>query len=453
MKTFHSILANSLVAFVVNNFVWFAVTFWVFLETRSVIATSVMAGVFTLTVAFSGFLLGSLVDRYPKKRVMMLSSIVSLVLYAIAGLIFITTSSEELKDASSVRLWVFIVLALVGAIGGNLRGIAMSTLVTILIPEEERDKANGLVGTANGVAFLGASIFSGLAVGYLGMFWVLAIAIVMSILVMAHLATLAIPDLPKKIRHAHDGEPEHEHDHDHQGVDVRGTIRAVRLVPGLFGLIFFHTFNNFLGGIFMSLMDAYGLLLVSVQVWGILWGVLSLGFIVGGMAVARYGLGKSPLRTLFLGNIVMWSICSVFTLQASIVLLAIGMFVWLCLIPAVEAAEQTILQKVVEPERQGRVFGFAQSVEQAASPITAFLIGPIAQLVFIPFMTTGTGVDLIGSWFGTGTDRGLALLFTVAGLVGLAVTLFAMRSNAYRTLSKRYENEAREPEMAEPSIA
>jgi DHA3 family multidrug efflux protein-like MFS transporter len=383
----------------------------------------------------------------------MLSSMISLVLYAVAGLIFITTPNEELTDASSVRLWIFIILTLVGAIIGNLRGIAISTLVTILVPEEGRDKANGLVGTANGVAFLGASIFSGLAVGYLGMFWVLALAIVMSLLVIVHLMTLTIPDLPKKIRHSHDGEPEHEHDHDHQGIDVRGTIRAVRLVPGLFGLIFFHTFNNFLGGIFMSLMDAYGLLLVSVQVWGILWGVLSLGFIVGGMAVARYGLGKNPLRTLFLGNIVMWSICSVFTLQASVVLLAIGMFVWLCLIPAVEAAEQTILQKVVEPERQGRVFGFAQSVEQAASPITAFLIGPIAQLIFIPFMTTGAGVDMIGSWFGTGTDRGLALLFTVAGLIGLAVTLLAMRSNAYRLLSERYKNEPDDPEMAEPSLA
>jgi DHA3 family multidrug efflux protein-like MFS transporter len=453
MKTFHAVLANSLVAFVVNNFVWFAVTFWVYLETRSVIATSVMAGVFTLTVAFSGFLLGSLVDRYPKKRVMLLSSLASLVLYVIAGFVFLTASSEELRDASSVRLWIFIILALVGAIAGNLRGIAISTLVTILIAEDERDKANGLVGTANGVAFLGASIFSGLAVGYLGMFWVLAIAIVMSVLVIVHLMTLAIPDLPKKIRHAHDGEPEHEHDHDHQGVDVRGTIRAIRLVPGLFGLIFFHTFNNFLGGIFMSLMDAYGLLLVSVQVWGILWGVLSLGFIVGGMVVASKGLGKNPLRTLFLANIVMWSICSVFTLQASIVLLAIGMFVWLCLIPAVEAAEQTILQKVVAPERQGRVFGFAQSVEQAASPITAFLIGPVAQLIFIPFMTTGAGAQTIGSWFGTGTDRGLALLFTVAGLIGLAVTLIAMRSNAYRLLSERYESEAEEPEVAEPSLA
>jgi len=193
-------------------------------------------------------------------------------------------------------------------------------------------------------------------------------------------------------------------------------------------------------------MDAYGLLLVSVQVWGVLWGVLSLGFIVGGMVVARKGLGKSPLRTLFLANIVMWAICSVFTLQASIVLLAIGMFVWLCLIPAVEAAEQTILQKVVPPERQGRVFGFAQSVEQAASPITAFLIGPVAQLIFIPFMTTGAGVELMGQWFGTGTDRGLALLFTVAGLIGLAVTLFAMQSRAYRALSANYDRQ--EPDLS-----
>jgi DHA3 family multidrug efflux protein-like MFS transporter len=453
MKTFHIILANSMVAFVTNNFVWFAVTFWVFLETKSVIATSVMAGIFTLTIAFSGFLLGSLVDRYRKKSVMLLSSVASLVLYAIAGLIFVTTPAEELRDASSVRLWIFIILTLVGAIFGNLRAIALSTLVTIMVREEERDKANGLVGTANGIAFLGASIFSGLAVGYLGMFWVLAIAIVMSVLVILHLATLNIPDLPKRIRHAHDGEPEHEHEQPHEGIDVRGTIRSIRLVPGLFGLIFFHTFNNFLGGIFMSLMDAYGLLLVSVQAWGFLWGVLSLGFIVGGMVVARKGLGKNPLRTLFLANIVMWGICSVFTLQASIVLLAIGMFVWLCLIPAVEAAEQTILQKVVEPERQGRVFGFAQSVEQAASPITAFLIGPVAQLIFIPFMTTGTGVDLIGSWFGTGTDRGLALLFTVAGLIGLAVTLFAMRSYSYRALSERYDSEAQEPEGVEPSMA
>lgn len=440
MKTFYAALANSLVAFLTNTFVWFAVTFWVYLETRSVIATSVMAGVYTLAVAFSGIFLGTIVDHYPKKRVMQLSSITSLGLYAVAAVIFYITPEQVFKDAGSAQLWIFVLLALFGALAGNLRGIALSTLVTILVAEEERDKANGMVGTSNGIAFLGASIFSGLVIGYLGILWMLMIALVVTVLVILHLATLSIPDLPRTEQEAAESAAQSAG----EKIDLRGTIRAVQLVPGLFGLIFFHTFNNFLGGIFMSLMDAYGLLLVSVQVWGTLWGVLSLGFIVGGLIVAKKGLGKSPLRTLFLANIVMWSICSVFTLQASIVLLGIGMFVWLCLIPVVESAEQTILQKVVPPERQGRVFGFAQSVEQAASPVTSFLIGPIAQLIFIPFMTTGKGVQLIGSWFGSGTDRGLALLFTLAGVIGLAVTVLAMRSAAYRLLSVNYTKQDQE---------
>ena len=104
MKTFYITLANSLAASLTNTFVWFAVTFWAYLETKSVIATSIMAGIFTLTVAFSGFLLGSLVDRYPKKRVMLLSSMISLVLYALASFIYATTPPEVFTDAASVRL-------------------------------------------------------------------------------------------------------------------------------------------------------------------------------------------------------------------------------------------------------------------------------------------------------------------------------------------------------------
>lgn len=445
MKSFYAVVGNALAASLTNTLVWFAVTFWVYLETQSVIATSVMAGVYTTTVAVSGLFLGSLVDRYPKKRMMVLSSTCSLVFYTLACVLVVVTPSELLANPTSVQLWLFILLALLGAIVGNLRGIALSTLVTIMIPEEGRDKANGLVGTANGVAFLLASILSGMMIGFLGVFWMLVNAIVLTLLVVVHLGMLSIPD--RAATEAHPAETRTD------SIDVRGTIRAIRMVPGLFGLIFFHTFNNFLGGVFMALMDAYGLLLVSVQVWGILWGFLSLGFIVGGMLVAKQGLGRSPLRSLFIANIVMWIVCVFFTIQSSIVLLTAGLFLWLCLIPIVEAAEQTILQKVVPPDRQGRVFGFAQSVEQAASPITAFLIGPIAQWLFIPFMTTGAGVNLLGSWFGTGPDRGIALVFTVAGLVGLVVTLMAMRSSAYRALSKQYQLEQTDTTISASAVS
>lgn len=426
MRSFYAVLVNSVLASVTNTFIWFALTFWVYLETRSVLVTSFMAGIYVGTVALSGFMLGSVVDRYRKKKAMMISSVVTLVLYLLAFVVYRLSPEEAFKDPGSPVLWVFIVLTLFGAMAGNIRNIALPTMVTILLPEDARDKANGLIGSVNGTSFLAASILSGFGIGSIGMYWSLVLAIGATVLTILHLWSLSISE--KEIVHTQESGT--------GKIDVKGTIKAIRVVPGLFALIFFNTFNNFLGGVFMALMDPYGLSLVSVKAWGVIWGVLSLGFIVGGLVVARKGLGKQPIRTLFIANLMMWSICIFFTIQSSIILLGMGMFIYLCLIPVVEAAEQSIIQRVIPAERQGRVFGFAQSVEQAASPITAFMIGPIAQYVFIPFMTTGAGVDLLGHWFGTGDERGIALLFTTTGVIGLLVTMAAMRSHSYKLLAK-----------------
>lgn len=104
--------------------------------------------------------------------------------------------------------------------------------------------------------------------------------------------------------------------------------------------------------------------------------------------------------------------------------------------PVAEACEQTIFQKVVPFERQGRVFGFSQSIEQTASPLTAFLIGPIAEFFVIPFMASTTGVSIFGGWFGTTPDRAIALIFSLAGIIGLIVALLAFQSRSYRLLSQ-----------------
>jgi MFS transporter, DHA3 family, multidrug efflux protein len=177
IKLFYTVLANTLAASIVNTLVWFAVTFWVYLQTKSVIATSVMAGIFTVTIAFSGFWLGSLVDRYPKKIAMLVSSVATFALFSAALFVYNAVPAASFTDGRSPLLWLFIVLTLTGAIVGNLRGIAISTLVTIRVPAGERDKANGLVGTANGVAFLVASILSGITIGFLGISGMLISAI------------------------------------------------------------------------------------------------------------------------------------------------------------------------------------------------------------------------------------------------------------------------------------
>jgi len=430
MKPFHQILANNLVANVTNFTVWFAVTFWVFLETQSVFATGMIAGIYLVFTAGFGFWFGSIVDHNAKKLAMLGSSLVSSLFYALGLAMVLAEPAGAFADPYGLYLWSFVLLVMLGVIAGNIRAIALPTLVTILIPEGERDKANGLVGMVSGIGFLTTSVISGFLVAYTGMLGVLALALAMTVIAFAHLLVVKIDEgrpVPGADAPAEPGR-----------VDIAGTIRVVAAVPGLFALIFFACFNNFLGGVFMALLDAYGLSLVSVEVWGLLFGVLSTAFIASGIVIAKTGLGRNPVRTLLLVNAITWSVCCVFTLQSSIWLLAGGCFIWMLLGPYAEAAEHTTLQKVVPLERQGRVFGFAQSIEQSASPLTAFLIGPLTQFVVIPFMTDGAGARSIGWWFGTGPERGMALVFTLAGLVGLAVTILAFNSRYYRALSAAY---------------
>ena len=359
---------------------------------------------------------------------MQVSGAVSLILYAMDLGVYGTGPSGPFRDPGGPRLWLLIIVLMLGVIAGSIRTIALSTLVTVLIPEDRRDRANGLVGTTSGVSFLVTSVISGLLVALGGMLWVLVLALAVLAAALLHLALIPVPDR----RGTTD---------ERRSIDLRGTVRVIGQVPGLPALIAFTAFNNVLGGIFMALLDAYGLSLVSVQVWGLLWGLLSTGFIVGGLLVARTGLGRNPVRLLLVVNVLLWTVTLLFPLRSSIIWLTVGLYLYMLAVPYAEAAEQTILQKVVPYERQGRVFGFAQSVEQAASPLTAFLIAPVAQFVVIPLMTDGAGARLIGGWFGTGPDRGLALVFVLTGVAGLVATGAALRSRPYRRLSHRYTEE------------
>jgi DHA3 family multidrug efflux protein-like MFS transporter len=440
VKTFHRLVANTLVASVTNNFVWFALTFWVYLETRSVIASSVIGGGYMLLLAVTGLLFGTFVDRHERKVSMLVANAGSLAAYLMAAGVYVIAPQGSLQDLSHPAFWGFVILVLAGAIAGNLRSVALSTTVTLLVPEDRRDKANGLVGTVNGVSFAVTSVFSGLAIGLLGMGWSVGIAIVLTVVAAAHLLSIRIDE----------DRPEPDADQP-TGFDVKGAVRAVRVVPGLLALLFLSTFNNLLGGVFMALLDPYGLTLVSVEAWGLLVGLMSVGFILGGIAVARWGLGDNPVRALLVTNVVLWSVSILFPVRSSIVLLSIGFFLFTAMVPRAEAAEQTIIQRLVPFAEQGRVFGFAQSLETAASPVTSFLIGPLAQLWVIPSMTDGAGADTIGSWFGTGPDRGMALIFIVAGIIGLAATVLALRSRPYHRLSATYADAGDDSRPAAPA--
>ncbi len=428
MQKFYKLLANTLIANITTSFLWWALTFWIYLETKSVMATAFVGGSYMLSVAFFGLFFGTYVDKHKKKQAMIRSSSITLIAYILAGLVYMLFKEHGLDSIDAWEFWLFTIIILFGSVVEGMRNIALSTTVTFLVPKKDHAKANGLIGSVTGISYIVTSVFSGLAIGYLGLGWTIIIAIVLTFLSFVHLLTIPIPE--SKI--AHDPQLAKKR------IDVKGSLSAIRDIPGLMALLFFNVFNNLIGGVFMALMDPYGLTLFSVQLWGVMSGIAMSGFIVGGLIIGKKGLGKNPLRTLLLMNIAGSIIGMLFTVREWAWLYVGGMFFYMCLIPVIEAAEQTVIQRVVPHKKQGRVFGFAQSLESAASPITAFAIGPIAQFLILPYMN-GAGERQFAWLLGTGEARGIALIFLVSSIIMLFAAIAALRSSYYHTLSAYYK--------------
>lgn len=428
MKQFYNVLINTLIANVTTSYLWFALTFWVYLETKSVLATGLIGGTYMLLVALCSIWFGTVVDRHKKRSVMVFAAAFTLVAFLVASLLYVILPEEALLSIASPWLWLFAGIILIGAVVENMRNIALSTIVTLLVDKDRRANANGLVGTVQGIGFIVTSVFSGLSVGLLGMGWTLAIACFLTAVAFVHILFVKIPE--KGI--AHDPELKDKQ------VDIKGSIMAIKMIPGLFGLLFFSMFNNFIGGSYMALMDPYGLTIFSVELWGIVFGVAGTGFIIGGLLVAQFGLGKKPIKTLLLTVVIMGMIGAFFTIREWAWLYVAGIWIYMLLIPIIESAEQTVIQRVVPYVKQGRVFGFAQALESSAAPITAFLVAPIAEFFVIPYMNSVQGKESLGWMLGDGGARGIALIFLISGLIMVAAALLAFLTKTYRHISAVY---------------
>ena len=441
-RTFLQVLVNTAVANVTTSFLWFALTFWAYAETRNVIVAGIVAASYMLFVSLFSMFFGTLVDRFRKKAVMAWATLIALIVFTLDAALFFTVGEAEIIDLGRPWFWVFAVMLLAGAVVEQLRGIALSTTVTLLVPVERRANANGLVGTVQGVGMIVTSVFSGLSVGFLGMGWTLVIGIGALALTLVHLLSLRIPE--RRIVTAEQVT---------RWVDVRGGWLAVCAVPGLLALVLFTTLNNLFGGVAMAVMDPYGIEMFGVQGWGIWFAVMSTGFVVGGAVVAKKGLGANPIRTMLVLAAAIGAAGAVSTLREVGWLYVAGVWAFMAMIPAVEAAEQTVIQRVVPYEKQGRVFGFANTFEAAAAPITALLVAPIAELWIIPLLRTEEGLRPWVPLLGAGDNRGIALILLVSGIACMLVAAIALRTPQYRLLSHRYAHaaEALDPSVTDPA--
>ncbi|PWJ02221.1 MFS transporter [Streptomyces sp. NWU49] len=430
MRTFLHLLINTLVANLAAGFLWFALTFWVYLQTKNVMATGIIGGTYMLLIAVCSIPFGTIVDRSSRHRVFIIASALSSAAFAAAWLLYLLQPQSTLLDFQGSWFWLFVGMILAGAVVAQMRNIALSTTVTLLLPVDLHARANGMVGTVQGIAFLGTSVLSGIAIGFLGMGGALAIACVLTALSLAHVLFIRVPESGLG-----SDSGLHRPSTEDDEATPSGIVTAIRRVPGLMPLLLFSTFNNFAGGVYLALMDPYGLELMPVQWWGIAQAVASTGFLIGGAIVAARGLGRNPMRTMLTIVVVMGILGASMGLRDSWPLYIACIWLYMTMVPIVEATEQTVIQRVVPFAKQGRVFGFASALESSATPITAFLLAPIAQHLVIPHLESPVGQTQWGWLLGDGAARGMALIFVFAGLTIAAVAALGFLTKSYGKLS------------------
>jgi DHA3 family macrolide efflux protein-like MFS transporter len=115
------------------------------------------------------------------------------------------------------------------------------------------------------------------------------------------------------------------------------------------------------------------------------------GMVAGGALMAIFA-SKVDRLGMMVGTSILFGVLAVVMGFTTNLILFYSLFFLIGLaVPAFSTSSMTLLQETVEPERQGRVFGFVGIVMAVAMPIGMAVLGPLADIVSVEILLIATG--------------------------------------------------------------
>ena len=361
--------------------VQFAIIWWLTSTTGSatVLATAALIGL--LPQVLLGPFFGALVDRWNRKRIMLISdSIIALASAWLAWMFYIDA-------ASSVH--VFVVLG-VRAIGGAFHGPAMLASTSLMVPEEHYVRVQGLSqALQNGSPLLAAPI-GALLVSWLPMSSILLIDLGTALIAVIPLLFVKVP------------QPETQQESSEQSsvfADVAEGIRYLRQHCEQMYLVIGAAFVNFCVVPAFALLPLYVLQELDggayyLSALQLLFGV---GGVVGGSLLASWGGFERRAYTVLLGFACMGAATLIIGIAPadSQWMPGTAMFFVGAAAAMINGAIMAILQSQVPADYQGRLFTLLASIAGAMTPLALLLAAPVAELFGIRFWYVAGGVSCL----------------------------------------------------------
>ncbi|MEV4104689.1 MFS transporter [Nonomuraea sp. NPDC049649] len=408
---FALIWTASLLSSVGSSLTTFVLGVWVYQSTGSPtqFALVVLSGM--LPGILIGPFAGVVVDRFDRRRVMILTdSLAAVATVAVALLIW----------ADALAVWH---VALAGAVGGAC-GVfhltAYQAMTPLLIPERHLGRANGLMHLASGIQ-IAAPVLGATLLATVGMIGVVGIDLTTFGVAMMALLFIRLPAAVLR--------PNETTDRSAVLEDLGAGWRHLRAKAGLTGLVAALTGFNFTFAVAGVLVQPLILSFAGPGVLGVLMFAGGAGMLAGGLVMGAWGGPKRKIvgMTAFMGLGGVFLVLH--SLTPSPLLVGAAASAFLFTLPVVNGCAHAVLQSRVEPAMLGRVMGTAHTLGSAAVPVGYMLAAPLAEHLLNPALQPGGALaDTAGLIVGVGEGRGIALVMLLDGLLllGMAAVLAAL---------------------------
>jgi MFS transporter, DHA3 family, macrolide efflux protein len=414
-----------------TNLTGFALGVWAYQKTGSATQFAVVNSVAVLPSILVSPLAGALVDRWDRRRAMLLSDVG-------AGLGSLSIMWMVLTD--HLHIWSVVIAVALSSVMGSLRQPAYSAATTLLVPPEQLGRTAGMVQFSSGVAQILAPAAAGflmLSIGLMGILWIDLTSFAVALLTLLIVRFPGAKPTPSK-----DGKPSLRK-------DASFGLSYIRANQGLRALLTFAMASAFCLSIVEVLLTPLILGFGSAATLGTVFSVGGVGMLLGSLTMIAWG---GPRRLVYgvLGfGLLQGATVVVVGLRPSAVLVGIGIFSALFVTQIIMGCNETLWQRSVPPELQGRVFATRNMLVQASLPLAFLVAGPLADQIFEPWLAVaGPLSSTLGGVFGTGPGRGIGLLYVMQGI---AVTLVAAVGFSYAPLRHMTPPHVPQPITKEPS--
>lgn len=441
MRTFLIVWLGEMISILGSGLSSFALGVWLYDRTGQ-------ATPFAITVLFGSLprivlapIAGSLADRWNRRWLMILAD---------TGAAVITLSAVILLSTGQLQVWHIYAIALLGSIFSTFQEPAYTASIAMLVPKESLTRANGLVQAAQAVEMLIAPALAGVLFGLIGMRGVFLIDFVTYFFAIGALLVVTIPQ-PKLVE---DAAP---HARGMIWRDASFGLRYLAARPGLFGLLLYFALVNFLMNFSSVLMGPLVLSFGGPAVLGAVQMASGVGLLLGSIAISAWGGPKRRVAGV-LGFIAASAFGIILMgLRSSGLIVGAGCAFFLFCIPMASGPSQAIFQSKVALDVQGRVFAARGMISRSMMPLAFLLAGPLADRIFEPLMRADGGTlagTIIGQLLGTGTGRGIGLIYVVSGVLLLIATAAAWANPRIRNVEDELPEMMAEPEPTpRPSVS